>query len=148
MKYLQTIAREKWNGLLLLAAAAWLWRYCGSFPELEEGHPGPALFPRVMSVGLGIAGLLFLLLPWPAPGQTAIGEAKPDTSWLRLVGGVGVLALFPLAAPYLGFMATLGLVCFSFGLLFRLKPWSAALAALGTVLFVYLTFTKLLSVPL
>jgi len=148
MKYLNKIAREKWNGLLLIGLAAWLWWYSGSFPELQEGYPGPALFPRIMAMGLGLSGLLFLILPWSASQRDAENKEEKDTSWLRLGGGIGVLILFPLVSPHLGFKITLGLVCLSFGLLFKLKSWIAVLAALGAVLFVYLTFSKLLGVAL
>lgn len=148
MKTLKTMAREKWNGLLLIAVSVWLWQYSGSFPELPEGHPGPALFPRIMSLGLGISGLLFLILPWPAAHKSPEKDRESETSWLRLGGGIGILILFPILSPHLGFKVTLGLVCLSFGLLFKLKPWLAGVAALGAVLFVYLTFSKLLGVSL
>lgn len=149
MKYFfNSIAREKWNGLLLIALAAWLWWYSGKFPELPEGYPGPALFPRIMSMGLGLTGLLFLVLHWPIKKEALPDETLSERSWLHLGGGISVLIIFPFVSPYLGFKVTLGLVCLSFGLLFKLRPLTAVLAALGAVLFVYLTFSKLLGVPL
>lgn len=146
MKNLGHMAKEKWNGALLIILAAWLWWHSGSFPELEEGYPGPALFPRVMSLGLGLSGLLLVILRWPKPAPTA--SSVPATSWLRLGSGMLMLILFPWVSEFLGFKVALGLVCLVFGLLFRLKPWLALVAALGAVLFVYLTFSKLLGVPL
>jgi putative tricarboxylic transport membrane protein len=122
-----------------------------SYPLLDEGHPGPALFPRI--VGILMAGFGAVL--------SACGIRGRDTSdvvaWRQLHRSTGfVNALFVLAGVLAfivlvdraGFLAisTLVLAVLMWRLRVRLL-WAVPIAALFTVL-MYALFAKLLRVPL
>ena len=53
----EMVNRDYISGIFLLALSGWLWWYTGSFPQLDEGYPGPSLFPRLIALGLFLAGI-------------------------------------------------------------------------------------------
>ncbi|RMG23814.1 MAG: tripartite tricarboxylate transporter TctB family protein [Bacteroidetes bacterium] len=138
-------------GLLVLLAAG-LWMYSGSFPQLEAGYPGPALFPRLIALGLGLSGLL-LGIQSLRSRQASAATAEPAAPagpwpWLRMAGGIGGVVLFPYLHEWLGFVPALFVVCLAVALLMRVRLWAAGLTALGAAAVIYVLFTQLLSVPL
>ena len=139
------------NGLFILALGGWIWWYSGRFPYLDEGHPGPSLFPRVIGIGLLLSGLALLALSWLSRKQLnreAGYEPFSARGLSRMAAGIGLVGLYPLVQAQLGFMAALSMVCFLAALLLKARVWVAALTALGTVLFVRLIFINLLGLSL
>ncbi len=135
------------SALLLCLLGVGIWWQSGSFPTLEEGYPGPSLFPRMVAVGLLLGGVWIGLKSFRQDGE-ATEDLPREPSWLKWGGGVIVVALYPVLQPLLGFMVSLGLICLGVGLLLGIKPWIALVSALGTVLFIFVTFEILLGVSL
>lgn len=135
------------SALLLCLLGIGIWWQSGSFPSLEEGYPGPSLFPRMIAIGLLLGGIWIGLKSFQQPSEE-------DASWLqqasllKLGGGVILVGLYPILQPLIGFMGSLGLVCLGVALLLGIKPWIAVVSALGTVLFIFVTFEMLLGVSL
>ena len=132
------------NGILLVLIGGLVWWQSAAFPTLEEGYPGPSLFPRIISVGLILTGGLLLFSRVVKKDEVTPTEKQ----WLKLFGGLGLVVIYPILHPYLGFLPTLGMVCLGMGFLLGVKPWIAVVSALGTVLFIFLTFEQLLGVSL
>ena len=58
------------------------WYLSSSLPTTEEGYPGPALFPRLLAVGLVLGGLALL--------GPALQGLRQGQGWLPgLLGGLG-----------------------------------------------------------
>lgn len=139
--------KEGISATILCLLGLGIWWQSGSFPDLEEGYPGPSLFPRMIAVGLLLSGLWLGFEAFK--GSTQKEEAQPGHSaLLKLVGGLALVGLYPLLQPLLGFMASLGLICLGIGLLLSVKPWIALVSAVCTVLFIFFTFEILLGVTL
>jgi len=132
------------NGVLLMLVGGLVWWQTASFPTLEEGYPGPSLFPRIISVGFILTGGLLLFSRALKKDQVTPTEKQ----WLKLFGGLGLVVIYPILHPHLGFLPTLGIVCLGMGFLLGVKPWIAVVSAFGTVLFIFLTFEQLLGVSL
>ncbi len=123
------------------------------FPEMPDGHPGPALFPRLLSGLLVLFGGLLavrgLRAPVPAPLPGAAPAAAPDRAGLvnaLLVIG-GVVAYVGLVER-LGFVLTVALL--DVVLMRRLGvrlPVAAVVSALVAV-GIYFLFARVLLVPL
>jgi putative tricarboxylic transport membrane protein len=120
------------------------------FPRLEDGAPGPALFPQILGGLMALFGALLALRPEPAPATpaaaTAGGERRRAAVNVAFV--FGAIVAFMVAAPVAGFLLTTSGILFV--LMWRLgaAPARAALAAVGLTLFVYVVFGKVLRVPL
>lgn len=124
-----------------------IWWHAGSFPALEEGYPGPSLFPRMIAIGLVLGGAWI--------GFSALRQSQEKTeanlqeaAGLKFAGGLALVALYPILQPVIGFMGSLGVICLGIALLLGVKPWIALVSALGTVLFIFITFEMLLGVTL
>ena len=139
--------RNKLSGGLLLVFGGWLWVYAGTFPELEGGHPGPSLFPRLIAIGLAAAGLALLLRREKRP---AGGENKTRTAGGFVRFGVGLLLViaYPLLAQSIHFVPVMAGLILAFGLLLRNPAWHALLMAVLSAGLMFLLFTRLLGVPL
>lgn len=135
------------SAIVLCLLGLGIWWHSGSFPALEEGYPGPSLFPRLIAVGLLLSGLG---LGWSAIRKAGAGAAAPQepSSLLKLAIGLGLVGLYPLLQPLLGFIVSLGLICLGIALLLGVKPWIAVVSAVATVLFIFFTFEMLLGVTL
>ncbi|MGD8291218.1 MAG: tripartite tricarboxylate transporter TctB family protein [Desulfobacterales bacterium] len=134
---------------LIVFAAAVLW-HVQSFPTLDNGYPGPALFPSVLAVLFIFcgAGLIFQgirqrenLLKFDIGGLTLSG-------FLNIIFVLGAIICYIFLAEYIGFLI------FSFAVLLALMKWlkvktlSSILMALSVTFVIYLLFAKMLLVPL
>ncbi len=124
-----------------------IWWQAGSFPSLEEGYPGPSLFPRMIAIGLILGGawIGFSALRQPQEKKEA---NQQQAGGLKFAGGLALVALYPILQPLIGFMGSLGVICLGIALLLGVKPWIAFASALATVLFIFITFEMLLGVTL
>ncbi|HET7875765.1 MAG TPA: tripartite tricarboxylate transporter TctB family protein [Methylomirabilota bacterium] len=123
------------------------------FPRLEDGSPGPSLFPRILAV-LMIGFGACLAFPAALGRRTKPPDATPVLTGPH-PGGVfnallvfAAIIVFMLASPVFGFLLTTAVILL--GLMWWLGtplPRAAAVA-IGLDLFVYVIFGKILRVPL
>jgi putative tricarboxylic transport membrane protein len=148
------------GGVALLLGAA-TYAYTLTFPPMPEGHPGPALFPRLVAALLVLFGALLVWQarrPAPVPGPEG-GAAEGDAGsagmprpgrrgWLDFVLVVGGVVFYIVGVERVGFPITIGVV--NLVLMRRLGAGrvasivAAALLGIG----IYLVFARLLLVPL
>jgi putative tricarboxylic transport membrane protein len=142
----RTKTTEWGNGLLLVVLAIWIWWYSANFPSLDEGYPGPALFPRIVAVGFALCGLLLL---YPFRGSLKLGSRPLEAERiLTLAGGLLIIVLFPFLLEFIGFVPALGILCLGFGFLLRVIWWKAILTAGLTAGIIYFLFVIGLGVSL
>ena len=136
-------------GVLLAGLGVWIWVYTEAFPTLEEGYPGPALFPRVIAAGLALGGGGFIVGSLWKGGE--IRQAFRRPAWLgvaRLALGVGLVALYPVMQTWMGFIPTVSILCFVIAVVLKVRLVVAALTAVVGTLLLYGLFTGVLGVPL
>ena len=133
-----------------MVLAGWLWFYTGSFPQMDDGYPGPSLFPRLIAIGLGLAGVVLSLKA--VKGRRA---KSPDSLARRTLAGtirlgVGILLVsaYPLLTQSVHFIPVMAGFILIFGLLLRNPAWHALFMAVLSAGLMYLMFTQLLGVPL
>lgn len=134
------------SGMIALSLGIAIWLYTGSFPELEDGHPGPALFPRLIALLFMFSGgLLFFIRE---KQQESAGSGK-SMDWIRWGG----LLLLYLLIPFLpqnnaSILIGIGLAVFLTSLMLKTRLWVAGVTTAGTLLAIYWIFGILLGVPL
>ena len=137
------------SSVLIIVLGVSIWVLSGNFPDLDEGYPGPNLFPRVIAIGLVLIGVLVIISEVRSGKQAKIeGLSIPFSSLTRPGLVVLVLTIFPLISPLIGFPISLFLVTICVGLIFRLKWWKTILTSGLTVGMIYLVFSQLLGVLL
>ena len=146
---MKKIPKDVISAIILVAFGISIWVYSGTFPQLDTGYPGPALFPRVVAVGLGIGGLLLGIFALRTSQNTeeTRGSSSPP-SWLFGIFGLLLAIIFPPIRDVLGFVPALVITCFGIALLLRVKVSYALATALLTAGFTYGIFHFLLGVPL
>ncbi len=124
--------------------------YAQDFPELEEGYPGPSLFPIILAVLFILCGVI-LIIQGVHKGE---GTWKFDLGDIRSFGAYNILLLIGAVIFYIFFSELLGFHVISFITLFllmkRLKvstKWSLMMS-LGATFLIYALFAKMLLVPL
>jgi putative tricarboxylic transport membrane protein len=138
-------------GLAVLALGLWVVGYAGTFPALDDGHPGPALFPRLIGGGLVLCGMVLVAAPG---GVVDAGGTEWTRGWkawkgpLRLGTGLLLIGVFPWLNAVLGFLTTAAGLVFVFSLLLGARLGQAAVLSAGSAAAVYLLFSRLLGVPL
>ncbi len=138
-------------GVLLTGLGVLIWIYTGTFPTLEKGYPGPALFPRIIALGLMLSGLGFVVGSLRRIAEIRLAFDRPQPDWpglARLMLGVGLVALYPLVQTWLGFIPTVSLLSFVVAYVLKARPVVAAATALLSTLVIYWLFTGVLGVPL
>ena len=143
---------ESLNGGILLILALAIWAYASGFPELDQGYPGPALFPQLIALGFGISGVFLLGKYLPKALKTnnlaKDTEAPEKTRTSSLLAGVAIVSIFPLIFDFVGFLIPLAITVFLIALLLRIPYVKSGLLAAGATGAVYLIFNVLLNVPL
>ncbi len=132
---------------LLAGLGVGLWWITESFPDLPEGYPGPALFPRMIGVTL-LAAAVALGVTGLRPKRRSAAARGEETAWGPPALIVAVVSSFPVLAPHIGVAPAVCLTCI-FGALLLRVPWRAALLlAIGVTGVLYGLFTVLLGIPL
>jgi putative tricarboxylic transport membrane protein len=144
-----------WGALLLLLSAALL-VHVQSFPKIPGQQVGPALFPGIIAVALGICAVLLVI-----KGLAARRAGGADSSWIELedwmreghyvvafVITIGVNVFYILAVDWLGFLIV-GTIYLSvlFAVYGVTRKWVLPIAVIVT-LGIHYAFYKLLKVPL
>jgi putative tricarboxylic transport membrane protein len=140
-------------GAGFIGAGAAIFAATLGFPRLEDGSPGPSLFPRVLAVlmiGFGACLVVPAALrrPTDAPDATPVPAGPHSGGVVNALLVFAAIIVFMLASPVLGFLLTTAAILL--GLMWWLgTPFlRAAAAAVGLTLFVYVIFGKVLRVPL
>lgn len=139
------------SGLILLSISGWTWWQASSFPVLDDGYPGPALFPQVIAVSLALAGLYLVLKKTEFSKTTS--TTKPARSGRlagagRLFVGLALTALYPILIQFTHFIPLMAMLIFFVALLLKNPAWHALLMSVLSAALIYGLFTQLLSVPL
>ena len=134
---------------LILFATVVLW-HVQSFPSLDNGYPGPALFPSVLAVLFILCGI-GLIIQGVRQREKLL---KFDTGALTLTGLLNILFVLGTIVCYIFLAETIGFLIFSFMVLLILMKWlkvkttSSIVMSIGVTLVIYLLFAKVLLVPL
>ena len=134
---------------LILGSALVLW-HVQSFPSLDNGYPGPALFPTVLAVLFIFCGI-GLIIQGVRQREKLL---KFDTGSLTLSGFLNILIVLATIVCYIFFAEYVGFLIFSFLVLLILMKWlkvktlSGLLMSIGVTLVIYILFAKMLLVPL
>ena len=143
------LRRDVLSGSLLIVFSFLLWFQALSFPKLENGYPGPALFPQLIACCLGMLGVYLV-----ARSVFSKVTLSPDSNKasrgkvLRLFTGIILVATYPLFVHHIHFIPIMAGLIFFFGVILNNKPWKAMLTAVLSAGLIYALFTQLLGVPL
>ncbi|MGB9441152.1 MAG: tripartite tricarboxylate transporter TctB family protein, partial [Desulfobacterales bacterium] len=88
---------------LILFAAVVLW-HVQSFPSLDNGYPGPALFPSVLAVLFILCGI-GLIIQGVRQHEKLL---KFDTGTLRLLGSLNIFFVLGTIVCYIFLAETIG----------------------------------------
>ncbi|MCO5160199.1 MAG: tripartite tricarboxylate transporter TctB family protein [Mesorhizobium sp.] len=147
-------ANDTITGGIFLAIAIFTFVYAGTFSSLPGVKYGPDLFPRLISILMGLGGIalivgsarrtgglpLFTLAPW----------ARRPRNHAILASVVASIVFYILGSERLGFLLSGflmlgGLLAVTRG---TSKLLSSAVVAAGVTVILYLIFARLLRVPL
>jgi putative tricarboxylic transport membrane protein len=144
-----------WGALLLLLSAALL-VHVQSFPKIPGQQVGPALFPGIVAVALGVCAVL---LVFKGLAARRVGGERADwidfEDWTRhrryvvaFLATIGVNVLYIFAVDRLGFLITGTIYLTVLFVVFGVgRKWVLPIAVIATLVIHY-AFYKLLRVPL
>ncbi len=136
-------------GILAILVGIVVFIHSQSFPPMTDGHPGPSLFPSVISTLFIIVGIVLCFhghksrLPMftKLPELDAKGFGNIAMTLLSVV-------FFILFSERLGFLLTSFVCMIVLMLILKTRLFVALPVAGGMSLFIYTIFHKLLMVPL
>ena len=137
-------------GLFLIVFACAVLIHVQGFPQLENGYPGPALFPEVLSVLFIFCGI-GLIVQGVRKREKIL---KLDLSSISSVGWLNIVFVLGAVLCYIFFAEFLGFLIFSFVILMILMKWlkvktlPSLIMSVIVTLGIYLLFSKILLVPL
>ncbi len=138
-------------GAAISLAGILIWFETRGFPTLRDGHPGPALFPGLLSIALAACGVAVLLSGLYQPRRLAaeFGSIRVPVSPLLRVALVAFLGLlYPMFHAQVGFVPTSAALIFGVAVVLRANLIAAALTTAAGTAIIYYAFTRLLGVPL
>lgn len=137
--------------MVLLGITVWI--FAGRFPKLDDGQPGPALFPQVLSAGFVLGGLVLGLSALKDLRSYHAGPDKLDflhshAGFLKVLATLVLAALVPLIMPSITLVGGAAIAAALFALLIGTDLPRSLVVGVFTALIVYGLFGKLLGVPL
>lgn len=137
-------------GALLVALAAAFFAYTFTFPDMPGQRYGPALFPRLIALGIMVCGVLIAVRGWRS-GRPMLDLSPPLRhlqGWLALLAMPLAVVFYWLAADRLGFLPTATIVVAGLCAWLGVRLWAALLTGVLTALVVQWFFGSLMRVPL
>jgi putative tricarboxylic transport membrane protein len=138
------------GGGIFTALGIFIWALTFQFPVLDDGHPGPSLFPRVLGTLFILFGSMVILSGWragssetPAPPGEEV-QLNYFNPFLVII----LIAAFIALAPKLGFIITGAAILIILMMKLRVSPLKSSIVSVVLICFIYLVFSKVLRVPL
>lgn len=129
-------------GVLFLLLAVWYGTTAGSFEQGFGDPVGPAAFPQMLSVPMGVFALFLILRPDPGadwPGGLAL---------VRQAAMLLVLVVYPLILEPAGFPVATALALFGASVLLGARAAQAAVAGVALAVGLFVLFDQLLGLHL
>jgi putative tricarboxylic transport membrane protein len=137
-------------GLVLIIFASAVLIHVQGFPSLDNGYPGPALFPEVLAVLFIFCGI-GLIIQGVRRREKIL---KFDLGTMTLTGWLNIAFVLATVLCYILFAEYVGFLIFSFVILMILMKWlkvkmlpSLVMSVIVTFS-IYILFAKILLVPL
>ncbi len=138
-------------GAAFALAGILIWVETRGFPTLRDGHPGPALFPGLVSIALAICGAALLVGGLRQPRRLAAeyrSLSVPIAPLSRVALVVVLGLLYPLLHAQIGFVPTSAALIFGVAVVLRANLLVAAVTTAASTAIIYYAFTRALGVPL
>ncbi len=137
--------------MLLIGVSILVWWQTSAFPKLDDGYPGPALFPQIIALCLALAGLYlsvkgFKVKATSKPRKISVKSAFAGLT--RLFIGLALAASYPILIQFTHFIPVMACLILFVALLLKNAAWHALLMSVLSAALIYGLFTQLLSVPL
>ena len=137
-------------GLVLIIFACAVLIHVQGFPKLDNGYPGPSLFPEVLAVLFIFCGI-GLIIQGVRQREKIL---KFDLGNITLVGWLNIVFVLGTVLCYIFFTEYIGFLIFSFVILMILMKWlkvnmlPSLVMSIVVTLSIYILFAKILLVPL
>ena len=141
---------DTWLGVLLVALAAVFFGYTFTFPDMPGQKYGPALFPRLIALGIAACGVVIAVRGWRsgAPWVALRPELQRLQGWLAWLAMPLAIVFYLVAAERLGFLPTAAIVVAALCAWMGARLWVALLTGVLAALVVQWFFGTLMRVPL
>jgi putative tricarboxylic transport membrane protein len=139
------------GGGIFTALGVFIWAMTFQFPVLDDGHPGPSLFPRVLGTLFILFGIMVILSGRRAAGKAEAESPAEDEAQLNYFNPLLVIILigaFIAIAPKLGFILTGAALLFILMMRLRVSPLKSSIISVVLICFIFFVFSKILRVPL
>ena len=137
-------------GLGTVIFSIWVIWYARNFPKLEQGYPGPALFPMVLAVLFIFAGIVLIVQDLRS-GAKKLKFDISDLSRVHLINIGLILAailFYIFVSDFLGFQITSFIILVFMMKRLRVSTFWSLIMACGVTFGIYVLFAKILLVPL
>jgi putative tricarboxylic transport membrane protein len=145
-------------GALLVALAAVFFGYTFTFPDMPGQKVGPALFPRLIALGIAACGIVIAVRGARSRARPGAGPRTPWVSfspglqqlrgWLAWLAMPLAIVFYLLVSERLGFLPTATLVVAALCAWLGVRLWAALLTGVVAALVVQWFFGSLMRVPL
>ncbi len=137
-------------GLGTVIFSIWVILYARNFPKLEQGYPGPSLFPMVLAVLFIFAGIVLIVQDLRS-GAKKLKFDISDLSRVHLINIGLILAailFYIFVSDFLGFQITSFIILVFMMKRLRVSTFWSLIMACGVTFGIYVLFAKMLLVPL
>ncbi len=137
-------------GLGTVIFSIWVLFYASNFPKLEQGYPGPSLFPMVLAVLFIFAGIVLIVQDFLS-GAKKLKFDISDLSRVHLINiGLTLAAIlfYIFVSDFLGFQITSFIILVFMMKRLRVSTFWSLIMACGVTFGIYVLFAKILLVPL
>ena len=138
------------GGGIFVALGVFIWAMTLQFPVLDDNHPGPSLFPRVLGTLFIVFGGMVVYSGWKSREvqQTNPDEEQIPLNYFNPILVILLIAAFIALANKLGFIITGVAILFTLMMKLRVSILKNSMVSILLVCFVYFIFSKVLRVPL
>jgi putative tricarboxylic transport membrane protein len=138
------------GGGIFTALGVFIWALTFQFPVLDDGHPGPSLFPRVLGTLFIFFGSMVILSGWRAGRAEAASPAEEEVrlNYFNPILVIILIAAFIALAPKLGFIITGAAILIILMRKLRVPLLKSSIISVVLIFFIFFVFAKILRVPL
>ena len=137
-------------GLGTVIFSIWVLLYASNFPKLEQGYPGPSLFPMVLAVLFIFAGITLIVQDLRS-GEKKLKFDISDLSRVHLINislTLAAILFYIFVSDVLGFQITSFIILLVLMKRLRVSTLWSFIMACGVTFSIYILFAKILLVPL